>query len=399
MNISHRVDSMQASPIRKFLPFSDATKARGIKIYHLNIGQPDIETPKEMMAVYHNFNDKILSYGPSQGLASYRKALVTYYNNNNIKVNENDIIVTTAGSEAIIFAMLATCNPGDEILVPEPFYTNYNGFASITGVKLNPITTLAETGFALPARAEMEKLITPRTRAIMICNPGNPTGKVYSRETVEMIASLAKDRDLFVISDEVYREFVYDGLKATSIMEIDGMEENAILVDSISKRYSACGARIGCIISRNKSFMAAVLKLAQARLCPPTVDQKAGEACVYLDENYITGIKNEYSRRRDLVFNELQKMEGVVCVKPEGAFYIVAKLPIDNAEEFTKWMLEEYSVNNETVMFAPVAGFYATPNMGLNEVRLAYILNEDDLKKAMAIFKSGLTAYKKLAKK
>jgi len=287
MNISHRVESMQASPIRKFLPYSDAATARGIKIYHLNIGQPDIETPKEMMDVYHNFSDKILSYGPSQGLASYRKALVTYYSNNEISLSENDIIVTTAGSEAIIFAMLATCNPGDEILVPEPFYTNYNGFASIAGVKLNPITTYAETGFALPSRQEIEKLITPATKAFMICNPGNPTGKVYSRQTVQMIADIAKERGIFVISDEVYREFVYDGLKATSILEIEGMEEHAIMVDSISKRYSACGARIGCIVSRNKKLMAAVLKLAQARLCPPTIDQKAGEACVYLDEKYI----------------------------------------------------------------------------------------------------------------
>jgi len=294
--------------------------------------------------------------------------------------------------------MMVTCNPGDEILVPEPFYTNYNGFASVTGVKLNPITTYAETGFALPERAEIEKLITPKTKAIMICNPGNPTGKVYPRQAVEMIASIAKERGLYIISDEVYREFVYDGLKATSIMEIDGIEENAILVDSISKRYSACGARIGCIISRNKSLMAAVLKLAQARLCPPTIDQKAGEACVYLDEHYITDVKNEYCKRRDIVFNELQKIDGVVCIKPEGAFYIVAKLPIKNAEDFTQWMLNEYSVNNETVMMAPVTGFYATPNMGLNEVRLAYVLQEKDLIKAMAIFKSGLIEYKKLAK-
>ena len=364
----------------------------------MNIGQPDIETPQVLMDVYHNFSDKILSYGPSQGLTSYRKALVTYYRNNGINVTENDIIVTTAGSEAIIFAMIATCNPGDEILVPEPFYTNYNGFASIAGVKLNPITTYAETGFALPSREEIEKLITPNTKAFMICNPGNPTGKGYSRETVEMIASIAKEKGVYVISDEVYREFVYDGLKATSIMEIEGMEENAILVDSISKRYSACGARIGCIISQNKALMSAVLKLAQARLCPPTIDQKAGEACVYLDEHYINDIKEEYCKRRDIVFNELQTIDGVVCVKPEGAFYIVAKLPIENAEEFTQWMLEEYSVDNETVMFAPATGFYATPNMGLNEVRFAYILNENDLRKAMSIFKSGLAEYKKLAK-
>lgn len=398
MKLSNRVESMQASPIRKFVPFADAAKAKGVKVYHLNIGQPDIETPKEMMNVYHNFSDKVLSYGPSQGLASYRKALVTYYKNNNIFVKEEDIIVTTAGSEAITFAMMATCNPNDEILVPEPFYTNYNGFASIAGVKLVPIMTYAETGFALPERAEIEKLITPRTKAIMICNPGNPTGKVYTRENVEMVADIGRKNRLYVISDEVYREFVYDGLKSTSIMEIDNVDDIAIIVDSISKRYSACGARIGCIISRNKNLMGGVLKLAQARLCPPTVDQKAAEACVALGDDYINAIKDEYSKRRDIVFEELQKIDGVVCVKPEGAFYIVAKLPIENAEHFAQWMLEEYRFNNETTMVAPATGFYATPNVGLNEVRLAYILKEEDLRKAMAILKSGLDAYKKVAK-
>lgn len=398
MKISHRVESMQASPIRKFVPFADAAKADGVKVYHLNIGQPDIETPKVMIDEYHNFSDKVLSYGPSQGLASYRKALVKYYASCNINVTEDEIIVTVAGSEAITFAMLATCNPGDEILVPEPFYTNYNGFASIAGVKLAPIMTYAETGFALPDRKEMEKLITPKTKAIMICNPGNPTGKVYTRETVQMIADMAKAHNLYVISDEVYREFVYDGLKSTSIMEIDGMDDHAIIVDSVSKRYSACGARIGCIVSRNKPLMDGVLKLAQARLCPPTVDQKAAEAATSLGEDYINGIKEEYSKRRDIIFEELQKIDGIICVKPEGAFYIVAKLPIENAEHFAQWMLEEYRSNKETVMVAPATGFYATPNVGLNEVRLAYILKEEDLRKAMAILKSGLEAYKKVAK-
>lgn len=398
MKISHRVESMQASPIRKFVPFADAAKADGVKVYHLNIGQPDIETPKVMIDEYHNFSDKVLSYGPSQGLASYRKALVKYYASCNINVTEDEIIVTVAGSEAITFAMMATCNPGDEILVPEPFYTNYNGFASIAGVKLVPIMTYAETGFALPDRKEMEKLITPKTKAMMICNPGNPTGKVYTRETVQMIADMAKAHNLYVISDEVYREFVYDGLSATSIMEIDGMDEHAIIVDSVSKRYSACGARIGCIVSRNKPLMDGVLKLAQARLCPPTVDQKAAEAATSLGEDYMNGIKEEYSKRRDIIFEELQKIDGIICVKPEGAFYIVAKLPIENAEHFAQWMLEEYRSNKETVMVAPATGFYATPNVGLNEVRLAYILKEEDLRKAMAILKSGLEAYKKIAK-
>ncbi len=396
MKLSQRVESMQASPIRKFLPFSDSAKARGIKVYHLNIGQPDIETPKEMMDVYHNFSDKVLAYGPSQGLASYRKALVKYYGKHDIKITDDEVIVTTAGSEALVFAMMATCNPGDEILLPEPFYTNYNGFSTSAGVILKPITTYAENGFELPSKEEIAKLISPKTKAIMICNPGNPTGKVYPKETVQMVADLAKENDLYIISDEVYREFVYDGGKATSIMEIEGLEEHAILVDSISKRYSACGARIGCLVSKNKDLMKAVLKLAQARLCPPTIDQKAGEACVNLDDKYINDIKDEYCKRRDIVFEELQTIDGLVCVKPEGAFYIVAKLPIANAEDFVQWMLEEYSVNNETVMVAPAQGFYATENMGLNEVRFAYILKEEDLRKAMAIFKSGLEEYKKL---
>ncbi len=396
MKLSQRVESMQASPIRKFLPFSDSAKARGIKVYHLNIGQPDIETPKEMMDVYHNFSDKVLAYGPSQGLASYRKALVKYYGKHDINITDDEVIVTTAGSEALVFAMMATCNPGDEILLPEPFYTNYNGFSTSAGVILKPITTYAENGFELPSKEEIAKLISPKTKAIMICNPGNPTGKVYPKETVQMVADLAKENDLYIISDEVYREFVYDGGKATSIMEIEGLEEHAILVDSISKRYSACGARIGCLVSKNKDLMKAVLKLAQARLCPPTIDQKAGEACVNLDDKYINDIKDEYCKRRDIVFEELQTIDGLVCVKPEGAFYIVAKLPIANAEDFVQWMLEEYSVNNETVMVAPAQGFYATENMGLNEVRFAYILKEEDLRKAMAIFKSGLEEYKKL---
>ncbi len=395
MKLSTRAVEVQASPIRKLMPHANAAKSKGLKVYHLNIGQPDIETPKEMLDVYHTFSQKVLEYGPSQGLEEYRKGLVRYYNKWGISLETNDIIVTTAGSEAIVFAMLTTCDEGDEIIVPEPFYTNYNGFATMSSVKIVPLTTYAETGFALPGKAEIEKVITPRTRAIMLCNPGNPTGSVYSREELELIGEIAKEHNLFIISDEVYREFTYDGLKHTSILEIEGLEDRAIMCDSISKRYSACGARIGCIISRNKELMEACLKFGQARLCPPTIDQLAANACVDIPDEYMNKIITEYDKRRNLVFEEIQKIEGVVCVKPKGAFYVVAKLPIEDAEDFTIWLLNNYQVNNETVMVAPAEGFYATPGLGRNELRIAYILNENDLRKAMHIFRSGLIEYLK----
>jgi len=394
MKLSVRAEEMQASPIRKLMPYANKAKKQGVHVYHLNIGQPDIETPKVMLDVYHQYNDKILAYGPSQGVDEYRQSLVRYYNKHQIQLDMEDIIVTTAGSEAIVFALFVCCNPGDEVIVPEPFYTNYNGFATMANVTLVPVTTYAEDGFALPDNAHLASLLSPKTRAIMLCNPGNPTGAVYSYEEIARIANFAKEHDLYVISDEVYREFVYDGATHTSIMQIEGMESLAVMVDSISKRYSACGARIGCIISRNKAFMAGVLKFAQARLCPPTIDQMAASACVDLDDSYINSIIVEYKKRRDLVYEELQKIEGIVCVKPKGAFYIVAKLPIEDAEDFVIWLLEEYRVNNETVMAAPAEGFYATPGLGKNELRLAYILNEEDLRKAMHIFRTGLEAYK-----
>ncbi len=394
MKISQRVQDMQASPIRKLMPYANAAKEQGLHVYHLNIGQPDIETPKAMMDVYHNFDSKVLAYGPSQGLECYRKNLVKYYKGHEIDLTVNDIIVTTAGSEAIVFALTAVCNVGDEILIPEPFYTNYNGFADMAGVKIKPISTKVEEAFALPTKEDIEALITFKTKAIMICNPGNPTGKVYSQEEVEMVAEIAKEKGLFVISDEVYREFTYDKTEATSILKINGIEDRAIMVDSVSKRYSACGARIGCVISRNKELMAAMLKLAQARLCPPTIDQMAASACVDLPQSYFDATIGEYKKRRDIVFAELEKIDGIVCKKPEGAFYIVAKLPIPNAEEFVIWLLSEYHVNNETVMVAPAAGFYATKGAGLSEVRFAYILNENDLAKAMHIFRTGLEKFK-----
>lgn len=394
MQLSQRAVNVQASPIRKLMPFANEAKKAGVKIYHLNIGQPDIETPKEMLDVYRKFDEKVLAYGPSQGLDLYRTNLVRYYQRHNIGLDVDDIIVTTAGSEAIILTMMAIGNPGDEVIVPEPFYTNYNGFATMSGLKIVPLTTYAEDGFVLPGDDKINELITDKTRAIMLCNPGNPTGAVYDRADIQRIADIAKVHNLYVISDEVYREFIYDGYTHTSILDIDDFADNAIMVDSISKRYSACGARIGCVVSRNRTLMQAILKFAQARLCPPTIDQLAANACIDIEEAYFAGILQEYDRRRTLVYNELHKIDDVICIKPRGAFYIIAKLPIDDAEDFATWMLTQYRENDETVMFAPAQGFYATPGMGRNEVRLAYILNEGDLAKAMIIFRNGLQKYK-----
>lgn len=396
MKLSQRAIEIQASPIRKLNPHANAARQRGIKVYPLNIGQPDIPTPQVMIDAYHQFSDNVLAYGPSQGLDLYRKGLVEYYARHQILLKEEEIIVTTAGSEAITFAMMVVCGVGDEIVVPEPFYTNYNGFATMAGIKIVPLTTFAETGFKLPSTPEIEAKIGPKTRAIMICNPGNPTGTVYSKDEIFRLAELAKKHGLYVISDEVYREFIYDGLAHTSIMHVPGMEEQAIMVDSVSKRYSACGARIGCIISKNKALMDATLKFAQARLCPPTVDQLAANACIQLGDDFFSELIGEYQSRRDLVYSALMKIPGVVCQKPEGAFYILVKLPIDDAEDFVIWLLNEFNVNGETVMAAPAEGFYATPGLGRNEMRIAYIINKVELAVAMDIFAQGFAAYKRL---
>ncbi|MBN1948604.1 MAG: pyridoxal phosphate-dependent aminotransferase [Candidatus Cloacimonetes bacterium] len=393
MKLSHRAETVQASPIRKLKPFADAALARGIRIYQLNIGQPDIETPREMLDVYANFQEKVLAYGPSQGLDEYRTHLVRYYARHNISINRDDIVVTTAGSEAIVFAMLVTCNPGDEIIIPEPFYTNYNGFATMTGVKIVPLTTYAENGFKLPADDKISALITERTRAILLCNPGNPTGAVYHRSDLERMAALARQHDLYIITDEVYREFIYDGLTHTSILHLPDLADRAIMVDSISKRYSACGARIGCLISRNPALIATVIKFAQARLCPPTLDQLAAKAAIDIEGKYFDRILQEYDKRRNIVYEELQKIDDIICVKPEGAFYIIAKLPIEDADDFAVWLLSNFSRDNETVMVAPAQGFYATPGLGKNEIRLAYVLNEQSLRKAMKLFREGLAEY------
>ncbi|HOY84850.1 MAG TPA: pyridoxal phosphate-dependent aminotransferase [Candidatus Syntrophosphaera sp.] len=396
MKLSQRALDIQASPIRKLMPHAVATKQRGLKVYQLNIGQPDIPTPQPMLDAYHSFSEKVLAYGPSQGLDAYRHGLVEYYAKQNIPLKENQIIVTTAGSEAVTFAMMVVAAAGDEIIVPEPFYTNYNGFATMAGINIRPLLTLAETGYQLPGDAAIEALITPRTKAIMICNPGNPTGTVYSREDVFRLGALAKKHGLFVISDEVYREFIYEGLQHTSILHVPGLEEQAVMVDSVSKRYSACGARIGCIASRNQPLMDATLKFAQARLCPPTVDQLAALACVPLGADFFRPLIAEYQARRDLVFNALMEIPGVVCVKPQGAFYILVKLPVDDCEQFIVWMLDEFNLDGETVMGAPGEGFYATPGLGRNEMRLAYVLNETELRKAMRIFARGFEEYQKL---
>lgn len=398
MELSKRAREIQASPIRKLNPVANAAKSKGIKVYHLNIGQPDLATPPEMLKAYHEFNDQVLEYGPSQGLDLYREGLVKYYHRYHIELTPEDIIVTTGGSEAIIFAMMVTGEVGDEIIVPEPFYTNYNGFATMAGINLVTLTTYAENGFALPDDKTIEAKITNKTKAIMLCNPGNPTGTVYSKEEIFRIADLAKRRGLYFISDEVYREFIYDGLTHTSVMEVPDFEKNAILVDSVSKRYSACGARIGCIVSKNKELMASVLKFAQARLCPPTVDQLAANTGIYLPESYYEEIRIEYQSRRDLVLNELKKIPGVVCQKPEGAFYVQVKLPIEDAEDFIIWMLKNFQIDQETVMAAPGEGFYATPGLGKNELRIAYILCKEDLKKAMNVFAKGLYAYQQIHK-
>jgi len=396
MKLSQRALEIQASPIRKLMPHAVAAKQRGTKVFHLNIGQPDIPTPHQMIEAYHSFSEKVLAYGPSQGLDVYRDGLVQYYARHNIPLQENQIIVTQAGSEAVTFAMMVVAEAGDEIIVPEPFYTNYNGFATMAGITIRPLLTVAEDGFQLPPNEAIEALIGPKTKAIMICNPGNPTGTVYTKEDIFRLGELAKRHGLYVISDEVYREFIYEGLSHTSMLQVPGLEEHAIVVDSVSKRYSACGARIGCIVSRNKELMAATLKFAQARLCPPTVDQLASLACVPLADDFFKPLIAEYQARRDLAYDALMKIPGVVCVKPQGAFYILVKLPVDDCEKFIIWMLDEFNIDNETVMGAPGEGFYATPGLGKNEMRLAYVLNEDELARAMSVFARGFEAYKNL---
>lgn len=393
LQLSQRAQSMPASPIRRLVPYAEKAKTRGIKVYHLNIGQPDIETPTEIINGYREVNIKVLGYGPSAGLPEYIETLVKYYHQAGIDVKKEDILVTTGGSEAILFALKAVTDSGDEVIVPEPFYTNYFGFAVMAGVKLIPLTTRAENGFALPAKQEFIRLITPRTRAIMFSNPGNPTGVVYSSQEMDTLHQLALEYNLFLIGDEVYREFVYDDVTPVSVLNLKGIEDRAVLVDSVSKRYSACGARVGCVVSRNRELMTALLKFGQARLCPPTIDQLAALRAEQLPSSYFQQVRDEYRRRRDVLCAELTKVPGVKFHVPRGAFYLLAQLPVVDAEQFAIFLLDEFHLNNETVMVAPAEGFYATPGLGKNEIRIAYALNCEDLVRAVQILAAGLAEF------
>ena len=392
-NISNKGIQMPESPIRKLVPYAEIAKKKGHKVYHLNIGQPDIKTPEVAMNSIKNLNIKVLEYSHSAGFESYRTKLSQFYKNIGLPIDVADIIITTGGSEALLFAMGSTMDFGDEVIIPEPFYANYNGFSTASGVKVVPVISSIDTGFSLPPIADFERLITPKTKAILICNPGNPTGYLYSKQEITQLAELVKKYDLFLIADEVYREFTYDGDVHYSVMNIPGLEENAIMIDSVSKRYSMCGARIGCIVSKNKELMATAMKFAQARLSPPTFEQIASEAALDTPQSYFDEVISEYRCRRDTLIDELNKIDGVVVSKPKGAFYCIAQLPIDNADKFAQWMLESYDLNKETVMVAPAAGFYSTPGVGLNEVRIAYVLNEKDLIRSVEILKDAITVY------
>lgn len=391
--ISQKAQDMPASPIRKLVPYADAAKSRGIKVYHLNIGQPDIQTPQVMLDALKNYDEKVIAYSHSAGYIEYRKVLVDYYKSINIDITPNDIIVTNGASEAIMFAMQVCMDDDDEIIIPEPFYANYNGFAKSSGIKVVPINSHIEDGFALPPISEFEKVITPHTKAIMICNPNNPTGYLYSKEELLTLRDIALKYDLFIFADEVYREFCYDGNKHFSVMHLEGLDNNVVLFDSVSKRYSACGFRVGCMISKNKELMAAAMKFAQARLSPPSFGQIAAEASNKVPKEYFQDVLKEYDERRMIIYNEINKMEGAFCPKPKGAFYIVAHLPIDDADKFCKWLLEDFSADGETVMLAPATGFYSTPGSGKQEVRISYVLKCEDLKKAMHCLDVALKVY------
>lgn len=384
---------MPESPIRKLVSFAEIAKKNGKKVYHLNIGQPDIKTPEVALDAIHNFPEKVVEYSHSAGFESYRKGLSLYYKNLGIDVDYSDLMITTGGSEALLFALNSCLDATDEIIIPEPFYANYNGFSVSAGVRVKPIATSIKDGFALPSIEDFEKLITSKTRAILICNPGNPTGYLYSKKELEVLRDLVIKYDLFLIADEVYREFSYDGMKHYSVLNIEGLEQNAIVIDSTSKRYSMCGIRVGCIVSRNKEVISAALKFAQARLSPPTFGQIAGEAALDTPKSYFDEVISEYVSRRDLLIEGLNNIEGVFCPKPKGAFYAIAQLPVDNADKFAQWLLECFDLDGETLMVAPAAGFYATPNTGINQVRIAYVLNKESLKSAINILAEALKVY------
>jgi aspartate aminotransferase len=384
---------MPESPIRKLVPFAESAKKRGTKVFHLNIGQPDIPTPQPMIDAMHNLDVKVIEYSHSAGILSYRQKLCEYYAKHDIYISPDDIIVGAGASEAILFAVQTCLNPGDEIIIPEPFYANYNGFAISAGVKVKPIISSIESGFALPPISEFEKAITPNTKAIMICNPNNPTGYLYSKEELEVLREIVLKHDLFLFADEVYREFCYDGHTHYSVMNLEGLEDHVVLFDSVSKRYSACGIRVGAMISRNKEVMRTALKFAQARLSPPSLGQIAAEAAAITPDAYFEEVIGEYKNRRDTVVEAMAQMEGVTCPNPLGAFYVTARLPIDDSDKFCQWLLESFSHEGHTVMLAPATGFYSTPGAGKNEVRISYVLNVDDLKKAMKCIEVALKEY------
>jgi len=391
--ISQKASQMPASPIRKLVPYAEEAKRKGRKVYHLNIGQPDIPTPEVALEALRKIDIKVIEYSHSAGNESYRRKLADYYNNIGIKVDHTQMIVTTGGSEAVLFALMTCLNPGDEVITPEPFYANYNGFATTAGVTVVPVASYISDDFALPPVEEIEKKITPKTKGIIICNPNNPTGYLYSRDELLKIRDIVKKYDLFLFSDEVYREFCYDGEKHISAMELEGIEQNVVLVDSVSKRYSECGVRIGVLISHNKEVIAAAMKFAQARLSPPGLGQIVAEASLSTPPEYFRSVYDEYIARRDFMVEALNKMPGVYCPKPKGAFYTVVKLPVDDSDRFSQWLLEDFEYKNQTVMLAPATGFYSTPGSGKNEVRIAYVLKIEDLKNAMETLSHALQAY------
>ncbi len=392
LTISERGQQMPPSPIRKLVPYAEAARKKGIRVYHLNIGQPDIETPPAIMDAVRHADLKVLEYSHSAGNESYRRKLVEYYKKVGIEVSHDQIIITTGGSEAILFGFFTCLNPGDEVIIPEPFYANYNGFACTAGVKVVPITSHIENGFALPPIEEFEKVITPKTRGIVVCNPNNPTGYLYSRAEMEALKEICIRHNLYLFSDEAYREFCYEG-EYISAMQLEGLDEHVVLMDTISKRYSACGARIGALVTRNKKVYDAAMKFAQARLSPPGLAQILGEAAVDLPDDYFNAPREEYKARRDLMLSRLNKMPGVFCPNPGGAFYAIARLPIDDADQFCQWLLEKFEYQGQTVMLAPATGFYGTPGLGRDEVRLAYVLNLDALNKAMDVLEQALQQY------
>lgn len=391
--ISIKGQEMPQSPIRKLVPFSEAAKKAGKHVYHLNIGQPDIATPKIALDAVRNMDITVLEYSHSAGFESYRVGLANYYKKSGIELTKDEIIITTGGSEALIFGFMTCFNPGDEVIIPEPFYANYNGFATTAGIHVVPVTASIENGFALPAISEFEKLITPLTKGIVICNPGNPTGYLYTQAELEQLRDLVKAHDLYLFADEVYREFCYDGAVPYSVMNLEGIDQNVVLIDSVSKRYSMCGARIGAIISKNKEVMATAMKFAQARLSPPTMAQIASEAALQTPQSYFDEVVEEYVARRDIMVDGLNAIEGVFCPKPQGAFYCIAKFPIDSAERFCQWLLEDFEYEGATVMMAPANGFYATQGLGIQEARIAYVLEQDSLKKAVKCLEEALKVY------